>query len=728
MGKWSRRAFITTGVLTGGAVIIGVAIRPGNRADKVASLIATEEETVFNIWIKIAPDNTVTIYVPHAEMGQGVRTTLGMMLADEMDADWDRVTVLEAPAHREYANHAFIQGFIAGDARFPSFLFETAKGLFLTISQLANLQVTGGSASTRFTGMISLRVAGAAAKAVLLQAAADQWRVPIAELTAADSHVLHAGSNRRATFASLAPAAAALSAPAQPVLKTPDQYKLMGRSLPRYDSVLKVDGSAQFGLDVSLPGLKYATVRAAPVFGAKVESYNEAAALTLPGVLKIIDLGDAVAVVADGYWHAQQALTQLDVKFSSTSHESVQQADLYEQFDAALDDSSNWKKDVHIGDPAPAFAAAHQVISARYQVPFLAHSPMEPMNCTAWVHDGRCELWTGSQNPLGFAADAAKAIDFDVEQVSLHNQFLGGGFGRRSVSDVAVQAARIAAAIDYPVKLIWSREEDIQHDFYRQACVSRFRGAIDVNGRPQAWANQYNDKRDPGEATSIPYAIPHQAIDSVKSKTHVPWGYWRSVDHSHHAFFTESFIDELAVAAEQDPFAYRRALLSHAPRFKAVLELAAAQADWDRPLPSNWGRGIAIQHAFGTIVAEVVEVEFTDGKIRVDRIVCAADAGYVMHPDGFAAQMEGGIIYGLTAALHGEITIADGAVAQSNFHDYPALRLAESPRIEVHVINSGETVGGGGEPSTPPVAPALANAIYQATGQRLRQLPLRLPG
>jgi len=725
MGKWSRRAFITSGVLAGGAVIIGVAIRPGNRADKVAPLIATDGETVFDIWIKIAPDNTVTVYVPHAEMGQGVRTTLGMMLADEMDADWDNVTILEAPADREYANHAFIQGFVAGETQFPSFLFETAKGLFLTVSQLSNLQVTGGSASTRFTGMISMRVAGASAKAVLLQAAADQWQVPVAELTAADSHIIHSASNRRTTFASLAPAAA-LSAPAQPVLKTPAQYKLMGRSLPRYDTELKVDGSAQFGLDVSLPGMKYATVRAAPVFGATVTSYDETAAMAMSGVLKIINLGDAVAVLADGYWQAQQALAQLNIKFSPTSQDSRQSADIFAQFNAALDDPNAWKKDVHLGDTAPAIASAHQVVSARYQVPYLAHSPMEPMNCTAWVHDGRCELWTGSQNPLGFAADAAQAIDFDVEQVSLHNQFLGGGFGRRSMSDATVQAARIAATVDYPVKLLWSREEDIRHDFYRQAGISRFRAALDTDGRPQAWENQYNDKRDPGEATTIPYAIPHQAINSVKSKTHVPWGYWRSVDHSHHAFFTESFIDELAIAANQDPFGYRRSLLANAPRLKAVLELAAAKADWGRPLPAGWGRGIAIHSSFGTIVAEVVIVEVTNGTIRVDRIVCAADAGYVVHPDGFAAQMEGGIIYGLTAALHGEITIANGAVAQSNFHDYPPLRLSESPPIEVHVINSGATMGGAGEPSTPPLAPALTNAVYQATGQRLRQLPLRL--
>lgn len=726
MGKWSRRAFITSGVLAGGVVVLGIAIRPGNRAPKVAGLIAASGETVLNVWLKIAPDNQITIYVPHAEMGQGVRTTLGMMLADEMEADWDRVTVLEAPAVPDYANHALLQGFIAGATDLPAFLVDSANGAFLTLAKLAQFQITGGSASVRFTGMIALRVAGAAAKSVLLAAAAAAWRVPVAELTARASRVLHAGSGRTATFAELAPAAAARNAPVKPVLKTPEQFTLMGRSLPRGDSPAKVDGTAGFGLDVVLPAMKYAAVQLPPVFGATVVAIGEEEAHLVRGVQRIINLGDAVAVVADSYWTARLAADRLVLTCSETAHDAVDQAALYRQFETDLDDRGAWKTDLHKGRTGPGLATAARVVSATYRVPYLAHAAMEPMNATAWVHEDRCEVWSGSQNPLGFVHDIADALGWEPAQVTVHNPFLGGGFGRRAVSDVAVQAARIAREVDYPIKLIWSREDDIRHDLYRQAVVSRFRAGLDEAGRPVAWENQYNDKRDPAEAPRIPYAIAHQAIDSVASGTHVPWGYWRSVDHSQHAFFTESFIDELAVAAGQDPFAYRHALLAHEPRFRAVLELAAEKSDWARPLPAGWGRGIAVLRAFGSIVAEVIEVEVKDGRVRVDRVVCAADAGFAMHPDGFVAQMEGGIIFGLSAALYGEITIARGAVEQSNFHDYPVLRMAESPRIEVHLHNSGAAVGGAGEPGTPPVAPALANAIFNATGQRLRCLPLRL--
>ena len=382
--------------------------------------------------------------------------------------------------------------------------------------------------------------------------------------------------------------------------------------------------------------------------------------------------------------------------------------------------------DMAIGDTETAIAAADSIVEAEYRVPYLSHAPMEPMNCTAWLHDGVCELWTGTQNPLGFAAEVADALDMDLEDVHLHNGFLGGGFGRRAFPDYTIQAARIAAEVSYPVQLIWSREEDMRHDHYRQASISRFRAALDESGKPTAWVNQYVEKHDPAEAPYIPYGIDNQYIHYAESATHVPWGFWRSVDHSLHAFFTESFIDEVAFAAGQDPWRYRHDLLANAPRFQKVLDAAAELSDWGAELPENFGRGIAIHKSFGTIVAQVVEVEISEGRAIPRRAYCAVDAGFAMHPDGMRAQMESGIIYGLTAALYSDISIRRGAVAQSNFHDYPMLRMDESPEIKTVIINSGERIGGAGEPGTPAIAPALVNAIFNATGKRIRELPVRL--
>lgn len=728
MGKWTRRAFISSGVLAGGAVVFGVAIRPGDRSGDVAPLVANEDETVFNVWIKIAPDNTVTAIVPHAEMGQGAQTTLAMMLADELDADWDQVRMMEAPAHEEYANYALAKGFAAGGADFPAFLIDTVDGFFLTATKLMKLQITGGSTSVMATGQEGMRIAGAATKAVLLEAAAKVWDVPPGELHAAKSTISHERSNRSAPFADFAKQAAELKLPAKPVLKTPDQFTIMGTNVARVDLLAKVDGSAQFGIDAELPGMKYATVKASPVFGMRVLSVNEQSIQDMPGVRKVVDLGDAVAVVADGYWQAKQALDRLDIEFETGDANTIEQSDIYRQFSEAMDAASRNGDEIvdfEQGDARLAMADASHFVSAEYRVPYLSHAPMEPMNCTAWIHDGICEIWTGTQNPLGFAAEAAEAIEMDIENVMLHNQFLGGGFGRRAFSDYTIQAAKIANEVSYPVKLIWSREEDMRHDHYRQASISRFDAALNESGKPVAWLNQYVEKHDPVEAPYIPYSIDNQLIHFAESKTHVPWGFWRSVDHSLHAFFTESFIDEVAVAAGADPYEYRRELLEHSPRFKTVLETAAKNADWGSALPSNWGRGIAIHKSFGTIVAQVVEVEIVAGKPVPKRVVCAVDAGFAMHPDGMKAQMESGIVYGLTAALYSDISIRRGAVAQSNFHDYPMLRMNESPAIETYIINSGERIGGAGEPGTPAIGPALTNAIFDATGKRIRQLPVK---
>lgn len=728
MGKWSRRAFISTGIAAGGVVVFGVAIRRGNRADKVRELVANADESLFDAWLKIAPDNTITVIVPHAEMGQGVHTTLAMMLADELDADWSIVNVMEAPSDPEYANYALARGYTAGDADFPAWLVDTVDGFFFRATQVMSLQLTGGSTSVRTTGQIAMRTAGAAARAVLLQAAADSWHLPANELTTRNSRVTHAASGRSASYASLAPAAARLSLPDKPTLKRSDDFRIMGSSPQRDDIPAKVDGSAMFGIDAALPGMKYAAIRAAPVFGGSVSTLDSASVQDMPGVRKVIDLGDAVAVIADGYWQARQALDQLQVEFDDGGNSHWEQDDIYSQFGADLDKaarSGDERMDFESGNAHSALTAAARVLDAEYRVPYLAHSPMEPMNCTAWVHDGQCELWTGTQNPLGFAKDVGDTLGLDIEDVTLHNQYLGGGFGRRAFSDYATQAARIAVTVPYPVKLIWSREEDTRHDHYRQASISRFRGGLDDDGWPVAWHNHYANKHDPREAPHIPYAIDHQRIVYTKSKTHVPWGFWRSVDHSLHAFFTESFIDEMAVAAGRDSYEYRRELLKHKPRFLAVLDLAAEKAGWGEARTANHGRGISIHRSFGTIVAEVVDVEVVDGELSIPRVVCAVDAGYAIHPDGMAAQMESGIAYGITAALYGEISIRRGAVVQSNFHDYPMLRMDKAPAVATHIINSGASLGGAGEPGTPPIAAALTNAIFDATGIRIRELPVR---
>ena len=729
MGKWTRRAFITTGVLAGGAVVIGIAIRPGNRAGKVAPLIAGEDETVFNVWVKISPDNTVTAIIPHAEMGQGVHTTLTMMLADEMDADWNHVSMIEAPARTEYANYALAKGYAAGDIDFPAFLVDTIDGLFLTATKMMSLQITGGSTSVPTTGQHAMRVAGAAAKAVLLQAAADTWNVPLAEITAKNSHIIHQGSDRRAPYAEFARPAAELSQPVKPILKLPHEFTILGTDVQKFDVPAKVDGSASFGIDAQLPGMKYATVKASPVFGANVKSIDETSVQDMPGVRKVVNLGNAVAIIADGYWQARQALDKISVEFEQSGNETIEQGDIFEQFASDMDAAiahGDEIVDFETGDVNAAIASAARTVTAEYRVPYLSHATMEPMNCTAWVHDDICELWTGTQNPLGFAAEVADVLDMNLEDVVLHNQYLGGGFGRRAFPDYTIQAARLAAEVHYPVKLIWSREEDMRHDHYRQASISRFQAALDGAGKPTAWVNQYVEKHDPTEAPYIPYGIDNQFIHFTESQTHVPWGIWRSVDHSLHAFFTESFIDELAFEAGQDPYQYRHDLLENTPRFQKVLDLAAEKSGWDTPLPGNWGRGIAIHRSFGTIVAQVVEVEVTAGKVRPRRAICAVDAGFAMHPDGMKAQMESGIVYGLTAALYSDITIHRGAVAQSNFHDYPMLRMNESPEIETYIINSGEKIGGAGEPGTPAIAPALVNAIFNATGKRIRELPVKL--
>ncbi len=464
----------------------------------------------------------------------------------------------------------------------------------------------------------------------------------------------------------------------------------------------------------------------------------DATGVLVQGVVEVLELphtqassvvgsftaSEAVVVVAEGYWSAKQGMNALKVEWDGGGNESVNSASIAAQFDRDISAATDRTSEISTGDSAAAFASASQIVEADYHVPYLAHTCMEPLNATAEVRDGRCEVWVGCQNPLGFRQAVADALDMDADKVTIHNHLMGGGFGRKGRADYAIQVALVAKQLGKPVQLIWSREEDVRQDFYRPAVQSRFRAALDESGTLLAWENTYVNKREPAEASLIPYAVAAQDIGHVSSPTHVPFGAWRSVDHSQHGFFTESFIDEVAVAAGQDPYAYRAALLKDRPRHLAVLNKAATEAQWGQPLAPGQGRGISLQESFGSIVAQVVEVTVVEGTTSVDRVVAVIDAGFAVAPDGVVAQVESAIVYGLTAALYGEITIENGAVVQSNFHDYESLRMAQSPLIETHIINSGSEIGGAGEPGTPGIAPALTSAIYNATGTRVRRLPL----
>ncbi|WP_299080575.1 molybdopterin cofactor-binding domain-containing protein [uncultured Paraglaciecola sp.] len=730
MSKLTRRAFLTAGLVVGGGLVVGVAIRPGHRTPKLAEFMQKDDEVLVNAWVKLLPDNSVTVIVSHAEMGQGAQSALATMLADEMDVDWATVTVEEAPAHGEYANFHMAREFLL-PGKMPGVINQTINGVFLTISKSIALQVTGGSYSIRSTGERGMRVAGAAARELLIQAAAQQWQVAATEIRAENSHLYHDASNRQAPYIEFAKSAAAQQGSDLPTLKTPDQFKLMGNeAIQRLDIPEKVDGTAQFGIDVVLPDMKYATVKTAPVFGSKLESVDSAAAEKMQGVIKVVKLGNGVGVIADSYWQAKKAIAAVNVSYSKSAADNTSSDTIMAQFRTDMDKAvtnGDEETDVSVGNARKVIKKAAKVVSAEYSVPYLAHTTMEPMNCTALVKDGKVEVWTGTQNPLGIKASIADDLEIDVENVTVNNVYLGGGFGRRAMNDYPTQAALLAKAVPgLPVKMIWSREEDTQHDFYRPAVLSRFNAALDDSGLPTAWDNQYVDKHEPKEAPYIPYQVANQFIHYIESPTHIPFGPWRSVDHSQHAFFTESFIDELAAAAKQEPLAYRRGLLQSQPRYLNVLNAVAKMSNWDSPLPQGWGRGIAIHGAFNSIVAEVVEVDMSAGDLKVMNVYCVADAGFAYSPNAFRAQMESGIIFGLTAALHGEITIKDGAVKQSNLHDYQMVRMNTAPDIFVEIINSGERTGGAGEPGTPPIAPALTNAIFAATGKRIRQLPVKL--
>jgi isoquinoline 1-oxidoreductase beta subunit len=713
MGKWTRRAFIGTGALVGGGFVLGVAgavlapTRHGLRSEDSAN---SGELTT---WILVTPDNLVTILIPHCEMGQGAQTALAMMAAEEMDADWNQVRVKEAPALDAYANAYIVRAFV-NDVPGP---FE--RGFDYGTYRLARwygLQVTGGSMSVRGTGHHGMRIAGAAAREMLLGAAAAHFSVPASECTIANSRIAHSGSGRSASFGELATAATRQPVPTHSATKDPGSYTLRRKPRQRLDIRSKVDGSAIYGIDFTMPDLLHAAVEIAPVYGGKLVSVDSAAAEKMPGVKRVVRLDDAVAVVADSYWRARMALATLEPQFDDAGHGAVSTATIFDAFDKSL------------GAAPDMPASAASVITADYKIPFLPHATMEPMACTARVTGDRAEVWAGTQDPLNARKMAAEALGFGPEQVQYTNLALGGGFGRKlpGYLDFVGMSARIAKAMSpAPVKMIWTRENDMQHDYYRPAAMTRFAGALDASGAPLAVRSSYAGGGD-GESTFMPYAIADQKFTARDAKHPIRTGPWRSVLNSQHGFFKESFIDEMAHAAKKDPFAFRRDLMSEHPRFKAVLERVAAMAGWGQPLPPREGRGIAIAESFGTIVGEVAHVSVSpDGVLKVLRVFAAADCGDVVNTDTAAAQVEGGIMFGLSAALLGAITIENGRVVQSNFNDYRTLTLVDAPVVDVDFVISGAHPGGLGEPAVPPIAAAVTNAIFAATGIRVRELPIK---
>lgn len=721
--KINRRRFLLGTTVVGGGLLIGYATTRPSKHSVANDTLATNGQSFLTTWLRIDPDNTVTVLVPHSEMGQGVLTSLPMMAADELDADWDLVRVEQAPATDLFANGVLIKGFAQSmGVSVPGFL----DGAINKVSEIMNIQITGGSSSVRFTGENGMRVAGAAAREMLVKTAAARWEVPESELSTRLSHVHHEASGRSATYGELATDAARFEPSPNPRLKEPHEFTLMGKPIPRIDIPAKVDGTAAFGMDARLPGMLYAAVKTSPVFGNKLVSVNSDAALQRRGVVRVVELDDAVAVVADNYWRAKQALAALDIQFETTANDQVTTQSIYAQFDTAL--QGELSEDVEEGDTPTALAGAATTIDATYRVPYLAHAAMEPMNCTVHFHDGKADVWTGTQDNLGIRGRVASISGLDENDVTMHMFYLGGGFGRRlpNTTNTIDQATRIAQQFDVPVQTIWSREEDMQQDYYRPAVTSAFRAGFDANNNLIAWENHYIGKNEPAEAAHPPYSIPNKSIAYAESPTHVPFGAWRSVAHSQHTFFLESFVDELAHKAGKNPYQFRLDMLKDKPRHAAVLKAAAERAGWERNLPEGHAMGIALQESFGSIVAQVAEVSInSDGSVRVHRVTCALDCGRSVNPDNVASQAESGIIYGLTAALYGEITIANGRVEQTNFNDYEMLRLSDSPEIDVVTIESGAALGGLGEPATPPVAAAVANAVYILTGQRVRELPLK---
>jgi len=708
-----RRAFLRNSAIASGALVIACFVPVALRR-AMAEATPAAKPIPPNAFVHIAPDNTVTILLKHSEMGQGVWTSIPMVIAEELGCNWKDVRVEHAPTAPDYVHTTY------------------------------GMQMTGGSTST-WESFDQLRTAGAMAREMLIAAGAAKFGAKPADCRAENGYVVH--GSRKLSYGELAAAAATLPAPANVTLKEPKDWVLIGKPMRRLDSKAKVTGKAEFGIDVKRPNMTVALVARSPVFGGKLRHVDASKAKAIAGVVDVVEIPSGVAVLGKHFWAAKLGRDALVLEWEEGAGAALSTAGLRDDYRKLAATPGATAKAA--GDVDAALKNAPAVIEADYEVPFLAHAPMEPLNCTVEIGKDGCDIWTGTQFQTVDQKTVSTLLGLKPEQVRIHTTFLGGGFGRRAnpASDFIVEAVQVAKAANKPVKVVWTREDDIRGGYYRPMWVSRFRAALGEHGKPVAWSHTIVGQsiiegspfaaamiKDGVDGTSVegaadsPYlvGIPSYRVDLHSPKSPVTVQWWRSVGHSHTAFVVESFIDELATAARQDPLEYRRTLLPVDSRERRALDLAAEKFGWGKPLPQGHAAGLAVHQSFGSYVAQIAEVSVDDGKVRVHRVVCAIDCGTVVNPLTVEAQMQSGIVFGLSAALHGELTLKNGRVEQSNFHDYPPLRLPETPRLEVHIVPSTDKMGGCGEPGTPPIAPAVANAVFALTGKRLRQLPLRL--
>lgn len=753
-----RRRFLLGALAVGGALVVGWGVMPPrSRVGDPSAFPEHNGEIALNGWIKITPDGDVVLAMPRVEMGQGIHTALSMLAAEELDVPLSRVRIETSPVARIYGNVVAM-----GDSSLPlhpdSADKAWARALHWIMAKSAReigLIITGGSSSVA-DGWQPVREAAATARAALVEAAAREWNVPAAQVSVRDGQLVGPGG-KQASFGGMAKVAQGISAPAHVVLKPASQYQLIGRPAPRNDIAAKTDGTARFSIDARPPGLLYAAIAMCPVFGGKLKTFQSKAALGMPGVRYVVPFegstggAPGVAVVADHYWQARQALAAVQPEWDNGPHASLDSASIQQQLVSALDSDKSGFTYRSLGDGLKAFDKADgaTIVEAEYAAPYLAHATMEPINCTAQVTKDGVHLWAPTQVATLAQLVAARAAGVSGDQVHIDIPLIGGGFGRRLESDFIGQAVTIATKTEgRPVQVIWSREEDVRHDFYRPQAIARLKARVE-NGKVTAIASRSAgqsilageldrlfgapslgiDRYTAEGLFDLPYKIEHEHIAHVAVDLPVPVGFWRSVGHSYNGFFLEGFLNEVAAAAKLDPLAMRRDLLKAHPRELKVLETAAQAAGWGQPLaPAADGapraRGLALHPSFGSVVAQVVEVSLKDGKPRVHRVVCAVDCGTVVNPGIVAQQMESAVIFGLTAALHGRIEIKNGQVVQSNFPDYPALKMAETPVIETHIVPSTAEPSGIGEVGVPPIAPAVAHAVAQLTGKPVRQLPM----